>query len=499
MNTPSAAVIQQHDHAMGVIENPPSARRLMSSLRNLGYDSYRAVMDLIDNCLDADASEVVLDITGSRDKGDMVITVSDNGRGMDEATLKEALRLGSETEHDPTDLGAFGLGLVTASISQARRVEVLTRTANGPILAGGFDLDAISESNRFDIWLRPAEDGADRRPQGTVIRLLRIDSLSNWDPTTFANTLRKRVGQTYRKFLRAGVRIRIKGKLAEPIDPLMQNHSETEVVLDDTFVLDNDHIIAIKAVELPDLGLAGNTDLGITPRNAGFYVVRNNREIIAAESFDLFTKHAEVAHFRAEISFDGSLDGYFKVDVTKSRIDVANQAFIDKVKEVCQTLVKQSALRKRRRANVSRGGLDHRIAEDMISRKSKLIPKPPALLEKREPRRNQGTHSQGDGAREREPRHQEFKTPTGLKVVFEEGEYGDAGYYQVKQDRSTVIITYNREHPFWRELVAHSDDPKVIALLDYITFGLCMTHLMMPESAEAVKQQLNATLWALLA
>jgi hypothetical protein len=100
---------------------------------------------------------------------------------------------------------------------------------------------------------------------------------------------------------------------------------------------------------------------------------------------------------------------------------------------------------------------------------------------------------------EREPRHQEFRTPAGLRVVFEEGDYGDAPYYQVRQDKSTIVVTYNREHPFWRELVMHSEDPRVIALLDYITFGLCMSELMHPEPAQSVRHQLNATLRALLA
>ena len=479
-----------------VIQNPPSAKRLMSSLRNLGYDSYRALQDLIDNSIDAEAKHINIEIRGGKDS--MVITISDDGFGMDEDTLREALRLGSETTHETTDLGTFGLGLVTASISQARRVELFTKMRGGIPLRGGFDLDEMAEANSFVMWLEEAEPQEEDN-HGTIVKLTKVDSLSNWDTATFANTLRRKVDQTFRKFLRSGVQIVINGKAAEPEDPLMLTHPDTQVVLEDVFELADGMLIEIRAVELPDLGQAGNTAAGITLRNSGFYVVRNNREIMVAESFDLFTKHAEVSHFRAEISFDGSLDSYFRVDVTKSRIDVANQAFVDKVREVCLTLIKQSAQRKRRRANVERGGLDHKIAVDMILRKAKLLPKPPALVERRERLGEKGTHTAGSGLRDREPRHQEFRTPTGLTVVFEEGDYGDAPYYQVRQEKSTVIITYNREHPFWRELVAHSEDSRVIALLDYITFGLCMTELMNPEPAQTVRHQLNATLWALLA
>jgi len=480
-----------------IVENPPSAKRLMSSLRNLGYDSYRAMMDLVDNSIDAEAKVIEVEIRGSKD--DLTISVSDNGCGMDEVTLKEALRLGSETTHDVTDLGTFGLGLVTASISQAKRIEVVTKAIGGSVLRGGFDLEEMERENKFLIWIEPADDTDYHGPHGTVVTLTNVDSISNWDAQTFANTLRRRIGQTFRKFLRSGVTIKVNGKAAEPIDPLMLSHPDTQIVLDDVLEIGDGFVIEVKAVELPDLGISGNSEAGITPRNAGFYVVRNNREIIVSESFDLFTKHAEVSHFRAEVSFDGSLDSYFRVDVTKSRIDVTNQAFVDKLREVCLTLIKQSALRKRRRANVGQGGLDHKIAQDMILRKAKLLPKPPTLLERRERRGEKGSHPRGDGMHEREPRHQEFRTPAGLRVVFEEGDYGDAPYYQVRQDKSTIVVTYNREHPFWRELVMHSEDPRVIALLDYITFGLCMSELMHPEPAQSVRHQLNATLRALLA
>jgi len=39
-------------------ENQPNARRTMEALRELGYDSYASILDLIDNCIDAGASRV---------------------------------------------------------------------------------------------------------------------------------------------------------------------------------------------------------------------------------------------------------------------------------------------------------------------------------------------------------------------------------------------------------------------------------------------------------
>ena len=96
--------------------NEPNPARLIESLRHVGYGNYEAIADLVDNCFDAEADRVFIQI--SQHRGDFHITVADNGWGMGRETLDQALKLGSLTERDiATDLGKFGMGLVTASLS----------------------------------------------------------------------------------------------------------------------------------------------------------------------------------------------------------------------------------------------------------------------------------------------------------------------------------------------------------------------------------------------
>ena len=60
-----------------------------------------------------------------------MVSISDNGCGMGESRLVEAMRAGSHdprADRAPGDLGRFGLGLKTASFSQASRLTVVTRT-----------------------------------------------------------------------------------------------------------------------------------------------------------------------------------------------------------------------------------------------------------------------------------------------------------------------------------------------------------------------------------
>src|SRR4051812_33285490 len=98
----------------------PSARRLMASLRDIGYDFPGAVADLIDNSIDADARRV--DVTICFKGEASFIRIADDGHGMTERVLEEAMRFGTDRKYDAHDLGSFGLGLKTASLSQCRKL-----------------------------------------------------------------------------------------------------------------------------------------------------------------------------------------------------------------------------------------------------------------------------------------------------------------------------------------------------------------------------------------
>lgn len=97
------------------IEVVPSAKRLIHSLRDIGYDLNHAVADLVDNSIAARAGRV--DITFRFDGEDSWIRVSDDGIGMSGPEITEAMRFGSERDYDVADLGKFGLGLKTASLT----------------------------------------------------------------------------------------------------------------------------------------------------------------------------------------------------------------------------------------------------------------------------------------------------------------------------------------------------------------------------------------------
>ena len=109
---------------------------MIESLRAFGYTLETALADLIDNSIAAGAKNVWLDTEW--DGHQSRITLLDDGRGMTEEQLLEAMRPGSQSpleDRAAQDLGRFGLGLKTASLSQCRCLTVASKKAKGE--AGG--------------------------------------------------------------------------------------------------------------------------------------------------------------------------------------------------------------------------------------------------------------------------------------------------------------------------------------------------------------------------
>lgn len=135
----------------------PSARNLMNSLRDIGYDLPSAVADLVDNSIDAGAENV--DVTFGGEGAASWVRITDDGMGMAPGELDEAMRYGSERTYSASALGHFGLGLKTGSLSQCRRLTVATRRrVKGRIAVRRWDLDVVAERDSWDLETPPRAD-----------------------------------------------------------------------------------------------------------------------------------------------------------------------------------------------------------------------------------------------------------------------------------------------------------------------------------------------------
>jgi hypothetical protein len=130
---------------------------LTGSLRDIGYDFPSAVADLVDNSVSAGAGRV--DVLIEFDGPASHVIIADDGSGMTDAALTEALRFGTRREYNAGDLGRYGLGLKTASISQCRRLTVVTRRSpqRRRIALRSLDVDHIVTTDRWELTNPPAD------------------------------------------------------------------------------------------------------------------------------------------------------------------------------------------------------------------------------------------------------------------------------------------------------------------------------------------------------
>ncbi len=124
---------------------------LLESMRSVGYDLNTAVADIIDNSIAANATKISILYFGQGEEP--YIAIVDNGNGMSEKTAFEAMQLAGNSpnkDRASNDLGRFGLGLKTASLSQARSL-LMTTLQNGARTTLRWDLDAVARAGEWTL------------------------------------------------------------------------------------------------------------------------------------------------------------------------------------------------------------------------------------------------------------------------------------------------------------------------------------------------------------
>jgi len=140
-----------------------SPARVFGALGRIGYNPVSALLDIVDNSVSAGANLVTIDLALDRIKvnhGNRVqitsFSIADNGRGMDEAGIDNALTLGSSPEgYEATTLSKFGLGLKSAAASLGRRLTIITRAANCPAYKAVLDHDQLGDQYEYDFEEAP--------------------------------------------------------------------------------------------------------------------------------------------------------------------------------------------------------------------------------------------------------------------------------------------------------------------------------------------------------
>lgn len=317
-------------------ESIPFAPHLIESMRSLGYSFETAIADLIDNSISASASKIDLYLTP--DENPQLI-IFDNGCGMGDVELEEALRYGAKNPleiRSQTDLGRFGLGLKSASLSQCRKLIVASKKNNN-ISCFSWDLDLVLDKKGWillqygqpEIKKLPMVDLFDDVESGTYILLQEFDrvssSTSNLSLTikNYMNSTIDHLALVFHRFLNSGVSIYVNNNKIESIDPFLSSHKSTIIMREQNLDIDGESI-KVKPYILPYMNKLTNEDFDKVggkedlKTNQGFYVYRNRRLIIWGTWFRITRKDELSKLARIMVDIPSTLDYMWSIDIKKS-------------------------------------------------------------------------------------------------------------------------------------------------------------------------------------
>ncbi|MBN2930480.1 ATP-binding protein [Catenibacterium mitsuokai] len=348
----------------------PFAPSLIESMRSLGYSFESAVADIIDNSISAEAKRI--DVRIQTGKSPYLI-VFDDGCGMSDDKLRESMRYGSQNplvERSKNDLGRFGLGLKSASLSQCRQLTVVSKQSN-EFSCYKWDLDYIIQQKDWKLQKLEGEeiDGLpciknmfENVETGTYVLWQCFDRLKK-SSQSLESALIEAVDITidhlsliYHRYLESGLKIYVNNRQLDKIDPFLTSNKKTtrkrevpitihgETIKVVPYILP--HKTHLKSEDYKKIGGKEKLYSG-----QGFYIYRNKRLIIWGTWFRLQVKSELGKLARVQVDIPNTLDDIWNIDIKKNTASlpysIKNQ-LISAVKESVGTSVTKNEFRGRR-------------------------------------------------------------------------------------------------------------------------------------------------------
>ncbi len=327
-------------------DNIPQADSLMGSMRHMGYSFESAVADVIDNSISASCENVHLLFPVDR-MAPLCMGILDDGFGMSNEDLFKSMRYGctsSEEERAVDDLGRFGLGMKSASLSQCRILTVVSKY-KGKINAFTWDYNVILKKKKWvvleltqlEIDAQPYIEKLKGQSQGTLVLWSDFDVLSKSSDGQVYDALKdlcvsleNYLSLIFHRYMSSKTRklsIYINNLKLKPIDPFLEDHQKTTTKPERTIALKDskgiERIICIKTYVLPFISDLTEKDKRLVGgienlrQRQGFYVYRNQRLIIWGTWFGMKPRAELTKNARIRVDIPNSLDDIWSIDIKK--------------------------------------------------------------------------------------------------------------------------------------------------------------------------------------
>ena len=328
---------------MAIRNTPPNASAMLESLRGLGYTVATAIADIVDNSISAGAATI--DIRFEWAGQDSFVRIVDDGRGMDDASLESAMRLGARDPREGRardDLGRFGMGLKTASFSQARRLTVASRTTGGSVACLRWDLDRINEgaAGQWPLFegpeagSEPRVSALDTMKHGTVVLWETLDRIvtEGFAATDFhdlVDQVDSHLAMTFHRLVGPRLSILLNGRKVAPWDPFLTGNPSKRWESDEyqlsgaPDVTVQCHVLPHRDFLKPEAYEKAGGPAGWTSQQ-GFYVYRNERLLLAGtwlrlgERGKAWTRDEPHRLARIRLDIPNTADADWKINILKS-------------------------------------------------------------------------------------------------------------------------------------------------------------------------------------
>ncbi|WP_260705691.1 ATP-binding protein [Edaphobacter flagellatus] len=443
-----------------------SVRAFIEATRDSGYKSTSAaIAELVDNAIEANAEQITISIVETFIAGSRTISISvlDNGSGMPRQVLELALQFGGSTRFGSRKgLGRYGMGLPNGSLSQARRVEVISWERPDEVWMSYLDVDEIVigkiTSIPAPVKLSPEALGVDEA-SGTLVTLSRCDRLDFKRANKLVSRLKLDLGRLFRCYLVQGGRISINGERLAPVDPtfLMPRGAEPQAkpygppsvygvrVVDPVTGEERTATVKVIFAELPleawhGLSNEEKNRRGIA-KGAGVAILRAGREIDYGWYF-MGSKRRENYDdwWRCEISFPPELDELFGVTHTKQRIR-PDERIVALLSPDIERTARELSNRVRRLYAAIRAQEPRDRMLEGFSRKDFLLEPPPA--------RSMRRANAADGSP-----HMPRTMPPGMSYRIEEIPMESRMFYEPIQKGTGLTLALNENHTFYKKIIS---------------------------------------------
>ncbi|MBF0841004.1 ATP-binding protein [Staphylococcus lentus] len=360
----------------------PYAPNLVESTRSIGYSFETAIADIIDNSISnkADRVDVKFQIENRP-----FVAIIDNGIGMSKEELEHAMRYGSSNSletRNKDDLGRFGLGMKMASLSQCRKLTVLTKQKD--VYSGTcWDLDYIYSTKSWSLISYNEEEikqsyfykELDKYESGTIVIWENLDKISESE-LDFENELNQKIdmaskhlGLVFHRFLdkksnNIYFELFFNNRKIDYIDPFMLNNNATQPLEEEVIFIEKNSI-KIKPYIIPYMSKLSAREKQVQNQyrdlnlNQGLYIYRNKRLIVWGKWFYLLRESELNRLARIRVDLPNYIDDYWKIDVRKSSAQIPS--FIKpQLKQIIERAVgKSERVYKYRGRNLKKDNFQH--------------------------------------------------------------------------------------------------------------------------------------------